>query len=60
IVGGGGWTAEAARDLARFSVDNHIPVCSSFRCQDYIDNRHPSYCGHAGIGLYPKTAARIR
>ncbi len=60
IAGGGGWNADAARDLARFSERNHVPVCTSFRCQDYFDNRHPNYCGHAGIGIHAKTAARIR
>ncbi|NNL84357.1 MAG: thiamine pyrophosphate-binding protein, partial [Myxococcales bacterium] len=43
IVGGGGWSAEAAQDLQRFSERNHIPVCTSFRCQDYFDNRHKNY-----------------
>ena len=60
IVGGGGWSADAARDLARFSTAHHVPVSASFRCQDYIDNRHPNYCGHAGIGLNPRTAKRFR
>ncbi len=60
IVGGGGWSAETATDLMRFSEQNHLPVCASFRCQDYVDNRHPYYCGHAGIGIHPKTAARLR
>ena len=60
IVGGGGWTAAAKDDLERFSSRNHLPVCTSFRCQDYFDNRHPNYCGHAGIGIHPKTAERIR
>ena len=41
IVGGGGWSAAAARDLARFSEAHGVPVCASFRCQDYLDNRHP-------------------
>ena len=60
IVGGGGWSAAAARDLARFSAAHHVPVSASFRCQDYLDNRHPNYCGHAGIGLDPRTADRFR
>ena len=60
IVGGGGWSATAARDLARFSAAHHVPVSASFRCQDYIDNRHPNYCGHAGIGINPRAAARFR
>lgn len=60
VVGGGGWSAAAARDLARFSAAHHVPVAASFRCQDYLDNRHPNYCGHAGIGLDPRTADRFR
>ena len=60
VVGGGGWSAAAARDLARFSAAHHVPVSASFRCQDYLDNRHPNYCGHAGIGLDPRTADRFR
>ena len=60
IVGGGGWSASAADDVARFAERNAIPTCSSFRCQDYVDNRHPYYCGHAGIGIHPATAKRIR
>ena len=60
IVGGGGWSAGAARNLARFSAAHHVPVNASFRCQDYIDNRHPNYCGHAGIGINPRTAKRFR
>ena len=60
IVGGGGWSAAAARDLARFSTAHHVPVSASFRCQDYIDNRHPNYCGHLGLGINPRTAKRFR
>ncbi len=60
IVGGGGWSAAAARDLARFSTAHQVPVSASFRCQDYLDNRHRNYCGHAGIGLDSRAVARFR
>jgi acetolactate synthase-1/2/3 large subunit len=60
IVGGGGWDADTSEKLQRFSEANNIPVLASFRCQDYFDNAHPNYCGHAGIGINPKTAERIR
>ena len=60
IAGGGGWSAEAARDLARFAELHDVPISASFRCQDYIDNRHPSYCGHAGIGIGRGMAERFR
>ncbi|KXF75330.1 thiamine pyrophosphate-binding protein [Paramesorhizobium deserti] len=60
IVGGGGWSAEAAADLARFAEAHDLPVGASFRCQDYLDNRHPSYVGDIGIGINPKLAERVR
>ena len=60
VVGGGGWSAAAARNLARFSAAHHVPVSASFRCQDYIDNRHPGYCGHAGLGMSASMVRRFR
>lgn len=60
IMGGGGWSAQAEADLKRFAEANHLPVGASFRCQDYLDNRHPNYVGHVGIGIDPKLAARVR
>lgn len=60
IMGGGGWSAEVEADLKRFAEANHLPVGASFRCQDYLDNRHPNYVGHVGIGIDPKLAARVR
>ncbi|WP_163268896.1 thiamine pyrophosphate-binding protein [Chelativorans alearense] len=60
IVGGGGWSAEAARDMARFAEAHDLPVGASFRCQDYLDNRHPCYVGDIGIGVNPKLAKRVR
>ncbi|MGF1525274.1 MAG: thiamine pyrophosphate-binding protein [Candidatus Competibacterales bacterium] len=59
IVGGGGWSARAAADLARFAEGHALPVGTAFRCQDYLDNRHPAYGGDVGIGINPKLAARI-
>jgi acetolactate synthase-1/2/3 large subunit len=60
IVGGGGWSAQASLDLARFAEAYDLPVGASFRCQDYLDNRHPCYVGDVGIGINPKLAARVR
>ena len=59
IVGGGGWTGEASQALAQFAQTAQIPVGTSFRCQDYIDNRHPSYAGDVGIAPNPALAASI-
>jgi len=60
IVGGGGWSARAAADLARFANAHAVPVGAAFRCQDYLDNRDPAYVGHVGIGPDPRLAARVR
>jgi len=60
IVGGGGWSAEVEADLKRFVEANDLPVGASFRCQDYLDNRHPNYVGHVGIGIDPNLATRVR
>ena len=60
IVGGGGWTRGAGDDLAGFAEKFNLPVTASFRCQDYMDNRHPNYAGDVGIGLNPALGQRVR
>ena len=60
LVGGPGWSAEASAHLAQFAETFDIPVAATFRRQDHLDNRHPSYVGHAGIDIEPKLAAAIR
>ena len=60
IAGGGGWTAQAAQALERFSENWKLPVGNAFRFQDTFDNFHPNYAGDVGIGLNPKLAKRIK
>ncbi|MGQ7249208.1 thiamine pyrophosphate-binding protein [Halomonas sp. V046] len=60
IVGGGGWSKEAAGALGEFATKADLPVGASFRCQDYLDNRHSSYIGDIGIGINPKLAERVK
>ena len=60
IVGGPGWSAEAAAALGRLAEALRLPVGASFRCQDYLDNRHPCYAGDVGIGINPALAERVR
>jgi acetolactate synthase I/II/III large subunit len=60
ILGGGGWTPDAAHDLRVFLEANAIPAGAAFRRQDSIDNDSPSYAGDVGIGINPKLAARVR
>ncbi|MEL7281559.1 MAG: thiamine pyrophosphate-dependent enzyme, partial [Pseudomonadota bacterium] len=60
MVGGGGWSAEAADALGRFATAMGVPVGASFRCQDYLSNDHPCYAGDVGIGINPALAERVR
>lgn len=60
IVGGGGWSTEAAADLQAFAEGSVLPVATSFRRQDYIDNDSPCYAGVLTIGQDPALASRLR
>ena len=60
IVGGGGWSAQACRDIRAFIEANGLPVCASFRNQDLFDNRHPNYAGDLGVGVGPALGKRLK
>ena len=60
IAGGGGWSAQASEDLARFVEANALATAASFRCQDRLDNTHPCYAGDLGLGIDPALADRVR
>jgi len=60
VVGGGGWTEQAGRDVLAFAEASQIPIAASFRRQDYVDNGSPVYAGPLTIGMDPKLAQRVR
>lgn len=60
IVGGTGWTLEACAQVRAFARANHLPLVTSFRRQDLIDNRDEQYAGQLGFGASPKLTARVR
>ena len=60
LVGGGGWRTQTGHDIAAFAEANDLPVATTFRCQDYIDNDHPCYAGDLGIAPNPALAERVR
>lgn len=60
IVGGPGWSRSVQKQIETFAERFDLPVAAAFRFQDYIDNRHPCYVGHAGIGPDPNLAAAIK
>jgi acetolactate synthase-1/2/3 large subunit len=59
LAGGGGWSAQAGEDLAAFCEANQLPVATSFRRQDYVDNDSPAFAGHVGVGVDPALARRV-
>ena len=60
MMGGGGWTAKACEDMLRFARANNLPLSTSFRCQDLVDNDDPNYAGHVGIGPSKVLANLVR
>ena len=60
LIGGSGWSGEAAESLKSFADAFDIPIAAAFRRQDHFDNRHPAYVGHAGFDVEPKLAAALR
>jgi acetolactate synthase I/II/III large subunit len=60
IVGGPGWSPAVQKKIEAFAERCDFPVAAAFRYQDYFDNRHRCYVGHAGIGIDPRLAAGIR
>jgi len=60
LVGGPGWSADVARQAEAVAARFDLPVATSFRCQDYVDNDHPNYAGAVGIASLPSLVDRIR
>lgn len=60
IVGGPGWSGDVRERVHDFARRFDMPVASSFRCQDYFDNRLDTYVGHAGVGMDPALAETIK
>jgi acetolactate synthase-1/2/3 large subunit len=60
MVGGGGWSKQAADDIVAFAEANDLPTCASFRCQDIFDNRHRNYVGDCSTGIAPSLAQRVK
>jgi acetolactate synthase-1/2/3 large subunit len=57
VVGGGVWSEEAAQAARRFAERNALPVFTTFRRQDYLDNDYAGYAGFLGVGM-PATAIK--
>jgi acetolactate synthase-1/2/3 large subunit len=60
MVGGPGWSNQTRDQVQQFVDANDIPVVTTFRRRDIIDNRHRCYAGEIGIGANPKLLECIR
>jgi len=60
VVGGPGWSAEAATRAGEIASRFNLPIATTFRCQDYVDNGHPNYGGAIGIAPVPALGQKLR
>ena len=60
IIGGAGWTNNAAQSAAKFATQRGLPLVSAFRRQDAVANDCPVYAGNLGYGPNPRLVERIR
>lgn len=60
VVGGPGWSADAARDLQIFAETQGLPVAVTFRRQDFIDNRSSAYVGDLAVGGSPALFKQLK
>jgi acetolactate synthase-1/2/3 large subunit len=60
VLGGGGWNRASTLKLQKWLEAQGLPAGTSFRCQDLLDNRSPSFAGDVGIGINPKLAQRVK
>ena len=60
LAGGGNWNASACEVLSAWAKREGVPVATSFRSQDLIDNQDACYAGDLGIGANPALVKRIQ
>ncbi|MFM9851867.1 MAG: thiamine pyrophosphate-binding protein [Sphingomonadaceae bacterium] len=60
IIGGAGWTPDAAQSFQDFAERWGIPVAAAFRRQDAFANDCPVWAGNLGYGPNPQLVARIK
>ncbi|QKM63648.1 thiamine pyrophosphate-dependent enzyme [Polynucleobacter antarcticus] len=60
IAGGGNWNQSACADLKAWANREGLPIATSFRSQDVIDNLDLCFAGDLGIGANPALIKRIQ
>lgn len=60
VLGGSGWTDEAAEAIGEWSERLGLPVSLSFRRKDILSNARTNYAGDLGLGCNPALMQRAR
>jgi acetolactate synthase-1/2/3 large subunit len=60
LAGGGNWNELACNALVSWAKREGVPLATSFRSQDLVDNLDPCYAGDLGIGANPALVKRIQ
>ena len=60
VLGGSGWSSEAASAATAFAETLRMPVTTSFRKQDLIDSDNPQYIGSLGPGADPELVSALQ
>lgn len=60
LLGGSGWSDKSAAAITRFAEANRIPVTTSFRRQDIVNNLSPVFAGDFGTSTAPSLYAHQR
>ena len=60
VLGGSGWTEEAATAIGDWAERIGLPVSLSFRRKDILSNDRPNYVGDLGLGCNPALIARAK
>ncbi len=60
VVGGGGWTPNAAKDIQAFAQANDLPVACSFRRLDIMDYLGPNFVGDLSTAPAPNLLQRVK
>jgi acetolactate synthase-1/2/3 large subunit len=60
VLGGSGWTEEAAAAIGDWSERLGLPVSLSFRRKDILSNARSNYAGDLGLGCNPELMKRAR
>ncbi|MFN4282058.1 MAG: thiamine pyrophosphate-dependent enzyme [Alphaproteobacteria bacterium] len=60
VIGGPGWTPQAAADIKAFAAANELPIVCAFRSQGIVEDGFAHFVGDLGFAMNAKLAARVK